>query len=304
VIRERLDDVLVSPATVGNLGSIPDRYNEGNGGTVYYHDTVTGETVNSIGLASLGIDALKPVITEYSQKFADVGKTLIVGATTLRGQDATVVLPELMEQIFEAGAQRAEANYSCPNIVLLGGGRKPILGYDPEAVFETRKAIVARIGSDVKWQEKLPPYVGENAYLMTEVAGLYVPNKRLGRVGVTGFNTIPNVILERGGKPVLRIEAEIDGEVVVSNAGGLSGPVVFDSYAQLQQDFLALLPEDVPFIAAGGVWSGESVLARKSDERVVAVTGVSRFWEGENAGQSFGRTATRMAEEISEALEN
>ena len=302
LIRQNLDSILVSPAGLAYWASIGSRRNEGNRGVTYFHDAATGETLNSMGLPEIGIDQAEPLIKEYSQRFADAGKILIVGATTLRGEDATKVLPELMERIFEAGGVVGEANYSCPNIVTLGGGRKPILGYDPEAVYLARSSIVAAVGKDVKIQEKLPPYIGEYRALIPEVAGSYSPERRLGNVGVTGFNTIPNTVIERDGKPVLNIEAEVDGEVVVTHAGGLSGPAVAEQYNELQREFLRYLPSDVPFMRAGGIWSGQDVrICTEGETRAEAATGVTRFWEGAKAGATFGRVATRMAEEYLEA---
>lgn len=299
-IKNRLESVLASPAALANLGSITSRYNEGNGGTTYFHDATSGETLNSMGLPSRGIDLLEPLIAQYSRKFAEMGKLLIVGATTLRGEDATKVLPELIERIFQAGAPVVEANYSCPNIVTAGGGRKPILGYDLDAIYETRSAIVSRVGKYEPVQEKLPPYIGEYAVMIPEIAASYKPERRLGQIGVTGFNTVPNVILERDGEPVLRVEAEVDGEIVVTHAGGLSGSVVAKDYTELQTEFLKHLPEDVPFITTGGIWSGQDVKSRMNDRRVLAATSVTRFWEGEHAGRSYGRVATEVAEEYSE----
>lgn len=301
-IQDQLHSVLVSPAGLAYFASIGNRFNEGNRGTTYDHDPETGETVNSMGLPGIGIEAATPIIKEFSQRYRDAGKLLIVGVSTLRGDDALEVLPELVERTFEAGAPVVEVNYSCPNIVIAGGGRKPLLGYDLDAMLAARGAIVGRVGTSARVQEKLPPYIGEYVAMMPAVAASYEPEQRLGNVGVSGFNTIIGTERMRDGKPVLRVIADVDGEEVITHAGGLSGPAVAGTYYDLQAEFLSFLPENVPFFAAGGIWSGENIHERMNDPRVVATMGVSRVMQGEKAGRSYGATMRNIAMEYSEAI--
>lgn len=304
-IRDRIADLCMSPAGIIYYGSIGSRFNEGNSGTTYFHDPITGDTVNALGLPGLGIDRAEPIIRRASELCEEDRKVLVVSASTLAGESAPEVLPELVERIIEAGAPVVEVNYSCPNIVTSGGGRKPILGYDLDAILETREAIVDRVGTDQKIIEKLPPYVREYEDMITDVAGLYLGQVGRGVVAVSGFNTIPGVTLERLGKPVLRIVAEVDGEEVVTHAGGLSGLRQADLMFEMQQRLGGELPRGIGFVAANGVATGAEVLRRTSEGvcPAIAAVAVTPFFEGEKAGKSYGRVASQIAQEYFEAQE-
>lgn len=303
-ILGHVGDLCRSPAGVIYYGSIPSRYNEGNRGDTYFYDPTTGEALNAMGLPSLGIELAKPIISEASTMCEDAGKVFIVSVSTLAGENAAEVLPDLVEQALEAGAHRAEVNYACPNLVMADGGRKPILGFDPAAVVATRMAIMQRVGYDQKIIEKLPPYLGEYSDIGREVARTYRSSAKDGVAAVCGFNTIPGVTLERKGKPVLRVITTIDGKEIVTYSGGLSGPALDNDMYRLQHRFGGQLPMSVDFIAANGVHNGAEVLRRTQGGAcpAVAAVAVSAFWEGEKAGRSFGRTASQFAQEYAEAL--
>ena len=303
-ILGHIADLCRSPVGVIYYGSVPSRYNEGNKGETYHYNPVTGEALNAMGLPSLGIEQAEPIIAEASSMCADAGKAFIVSVSTLAGEKADEVLPELVDRVLEAGAPRVEANYACPNLVLVDGGRKPILGFDPVAMIMTRAAIMARVGYEVKIAEKLPPYLYEQAVLIDPVIDTYKGSTGMGVGAVSGFNTIPNVVLRHDdGRPVLRVVSQVDGQEVVTEAGGLSGPAQADRMYELQHYFGGGLPRGIEFIAANGVHSGAEVYRRTNGGvcPAVAALAVSSFWEGEKAGRSFGRTASLFAEEYAEA---
>jgi dihydroorotate dehydrogenase len=303
-ILGHFEDLCRSPAGVLYYGSLTWDHNWGNRGETYFFDPQTGEAVNAMALPNLGVDLATPVIAEVSRMCADAGKALIVSVSTKAGENAEQVLPGLVGRAFDAGAPIVEVNYSCPNIVQSDGSRKPLIGFDPEAMNRTRRAIMTQVPPKARIIEKLPPYLGENAHLVDAVASTYSPEVAKGVGGVAGFNTIPGVTLYRNGRPVIRAISNVDGEEVVIIAGGLSGPAQADTMYELQQEFGAKLPRNIEFVAANGVHNGAEVLRRTQGGAcpAVAAVAVSAFWEGEKAGRSFGRTASQFAQEYAEAL--
>ncbi len=296
-------DLSNSLAGIITIGSIGTRFNQGNGGATYDHNPLTGETVNAMGLPEIGMDAAEPLITEASKICADMGKILVVSVTTLAGESAPEVLPSLVERAFNAGAPVVEVNYSCPNIVTAGGGRKPLLGFEPENMVETRGRIADRVGYDRRIIEKLPPYLGENSGLIPTVARAYHVGRN-GVAAVAGFNTEPGIELMKDGKPVLRIEAEVNGEVIVTHAGGRSGPAMANVMFEMQGELGSLLPEEISFVAANGVNNGAEVYRRvhTGPRPAIAALSVTAYMEGLKVGRTYGRTASIIAQGYYDAL--
>lgn len=299
-IRERLDSILVSPAVMAVYGSIGNRFNSGNSGSTFDHDSVSGITLNSMGLPGLGIDLAAPIIAEYAHKYRDAGKLLMVSLTTFAGQNAKEVLPELVDRTVDASKNQVviEINYSCPNAYSEDGTRKPLVAYDPLGLVAVRATILSQVGEDVQLQEKLAPYVGEYKSLLREVAGTYrdTPNN----VGVSLFNTILGESrVKDDGNQALRFYPGGDETKEPMNQGGMSGPVVTDSFLDMQDEFVAVTGRrDLRVIGTGGVMTGADVKSRTFSKNVGLALSVTRFMKDETV--PFGKTASRLAEEYLE----
>ncbi len=289
-ILQKSREILRSPAGSLEIGSICMLRSTGNEsyGRTYYHDARTGRTVNSEGLPNVGVETAEDTVVPYLSRLArDQGKPLVVSVSSTKDEDPTKVLPELAERVLLAGATAVETNYSCPSIITSGGGRKPILGFNPEKLALTHDAIAARIG-DALWIEKLPPYIEENTFIVSAVL------EALGRTRWANYLAISNTIggisiLDDTGKPALDVPG---------NLGGLSGSATSEVGMQQLQMMRKKIPVEVGIISSLGIKTGKDVLDRK-DAGADFTTGVTRYFEGGN----YGRTTLEVVHEFDQALE-
>ncbi len=287
-IVDRTQQVLRSPLSLSRWASVTYNGGEGNEpkfGRVYYHNKVTGQTVNSLGLPSVSIEVLEQVYPDLHAEAEDRGKTIIPGVSAAVGDDPLEVLPEMAERMVESGAKRIEVNYSCPNKVTEDGGREPILSHDLETMMEVDERIIARVGLDIWVLRKIAPLVGQRKSLIVPTANYFA--QAPGKVGLS-FNTI-------GGQSILTEEGDPALDVP-NNVGGLSGPATRPVGRNMLRVFRELLPASVQIDSTLGVFNGADVHERVDEMGANVSSGVSIYWENEERGIDFYRTGLYIAD--------
>lgn len=290
---QHMRQVLRSAAAFGLGGTTTKNGGPGNAhfGRTYFHNPATGETVNSMGLPSIGIEGIEEVFPELRKLADDEGKPLGASVSSAMGEDPVAVFPELVERSLLAGAVFVEANYSCPNQITDDGEREPILSYDYHKALEVRAAILERIGTDQFFGEKWSPPVGEKAGVIRKLASSLWTTE--GVYYVAGPNTLPGYELhDDEGKPALDVPG---------NKGGLSGPATRALGREMAEKIRSSLPPAIKVVNCLGVDSGHEVYIRVDRLGADLATGVTIYFENEARGIDYGQTATRVAEEYAEA---
>jgi dihydroorotate dehydrogenase (fumarate) len=118
----------VGAILVGSITLEPRAGNGPNGELVYYHDTETGTTYNSIGMPNPGLRAITEVLPEMIQIAHDHGKPFILNFAPVTSSPVAEVIDafEILERQGLA-LDGFELNASCPNVVVDGGRRHDIL---------------------------------------------------------------------------------------------------------------------------------------------------------------------------------
>lgn len=295
LLIKQLLQVIHSPAGFALAGSFTTERSEGNAhyGRTYYHDPLTGRTVNSMGLPNVGSAAAEQIIGNLAPIAADYGKPLGASVSPAKGEDPQKVLPDLVYRMFAAGAHFVEANYSCPNKVTDDGGREPMLGYDPDAVGEVREAILSAIGHQQHFGEKWPPPIAGKLDIARKLAGTLYSHR--GVYFISGPNTVKDQKLyDEQGKPAL----DVPGHV-----GGMSGPATAPLAREMARQLDQYLPLGVKILSASGVMTGQEVYERTTLGGVSLAAGVTVYFENEARGIDYGKTGVRIAEEYLAARE-
>lgn len=286
--------VLKSPVEFSRWASATYNGGEGNEpkyGQVYYHNELTGQTVNSLGLPSVSIDVMEQVYPELQKRADDRGKVVIPGVSAALGDNPLKVLPEMAERLVAAGAERIEVNYSCPNKITDDGGREAILSFDLETMMEADQDIVQRVGPDIWVIRKIAPLVGERRQLISATAEYFATVA--GRVALS-FNTIGGQsILTELGEPALNVPG---------NVGGLSGPATRDVGRSMLSTFRELLPDSVQIDSALGVMDGHEVYERVASGANFT-SAVTLYLENEAKGIDLSATGRRVIAEFYAAKE-
>ncbi|HEY4964598.1 MAG TPA: hypothetical protein VIH90_07970 [Candidatus Saccharimonadales bacterium] len=289
-IVHHIRQTLESPLEITRWGSVTFNGGEGNGptyGQVYYHNKLTGQTVNSLGLPSVGIAVMESYFPGLLMEAEERGKTLIPGISPAKGEDPLSVLPEMAERLVEAGAKRIDVNYSCPNKVVEGGGREPILSHDIETMEEVDQAVVGRVGPDIWVIRKIAPLVGDKKALIPETAEYF--SRVSGQVAIS-FNTVGGQsILTENGEPALDLP---------DNLGGLSGPATRVIGRSMLSEFRSRLPLSVQIDSPLGVDSGDEVYERTEVGGANFTSGVTLFIENEGRGIDYRQTGVQVTREF------
>lgn len=299
LLVKQITEVIKSPAGVVTYGSITWNGGLGNEGDVYYHNSLTGQTVNSMGLPNIGHERATAIYPELNTIAGDMGKLLIPSVSPGKGEDAVDVLPKMVEAFAEAGSKIVEVNISCPNKITDDGGREAILGHDLEVVSALDEEIIRRVGGTVLVVYKLPPYLNNHRVLIPQIANIIVANKpKISSsshfaVGVNICNTI-------GGEKARKENGDY-ALSVPGNVGGLSGPATAGVGVDQLRSFRKYLPKDVLITSCMGIMSGEDVLERKN--MGAHLTGaVTLFTENEKRGIGYSQTSRRVADQYTDKL--
>jgi dihydroorotate dehydrogenase len=294
-MEKNVIDVARSQAEGVKWGSLT--WNGGPGNTetynpVFYHNPATGQTVNSIGLANIGIkkgvafqQKLQPVVESY-------GKPFMPSVSPGKGEDPTVVLPAMVYALAEVGAKIVEVNYSCPNKLLTGEQREAILSHDRERVEEIDTSIRHEVGPEITIIRKEAPAVGEHRGLIPIIGDLYGTLSEKDAVNLSntiGGQRIPNEL----GDPALGVPG---------NLGGMSGPYTKEAGRDQLKELRPRIPIGVGIISCLGVNDGYEVYHRVHHLGADYTEGVTVFWENKKHGISFGQTVDRIASHYAEVL--
>lgn len=301
VLQAQTIDCIQSPVGFAKWGSFTYEGGLGNEqdyGLTYYHNPLTGQTINSGGLPNIGS---KRAVKLYPglQKIADYyGKPLIPSISPGKGEDPAIVIPEMADMFADAGAPAIELNYSCSNKITASGGREALVADDLEEMRAIDNEVVRRVGHGITVIRKLPPYLNEKKLLIPEVASFFV--HQAGRVALGLCNTVGNQsILKEDGDNAL---------TVPGNLGGLSGPATaLIGRGQMQRFEFALqeakLDHSVDIISGLGVMTGDDVYSRTKFGGALLTEGATIYFENENLSISYGNTGVRIAAQYAEAME-
>lgn len=280
---DELTDTGIGAITLGSFTLLPRVGNEVLfGGPVYHHET-SGRTYNSVGLPNVGLTAAVELAPEISERAHDRGKIVIFGGSPSAEPELGNSVDQavrLTSNLLATEADLVELSVSCPNIVLKSGGRKPILGYDLDAMQNLVDKLHTEIGTTDRLGLKLPPYLSAaEAQLFpgTEAKDQLVPDlaKILRSQNVFRFltvcNTIPNqVAKDDAGQYILSVPGGM---------GGLSGAAT----KEVGRNQLRLWGEhsNAEIISVLGVDSGKELVIRRQ-LGAVAAGGVTFLWEAKN----------------------
>jgi len=294
VFVSQIRDSLRSPVGAVWAGTFTQNRNEGNGryGRIFYHKYSTGETVNSMGFGNIGSKAALKLWPGMSRMAKNQGKVLIPSVGNLPNEDPATVLPQLVYDFFDAGAQAVEVDVSCNNHITKAGGRAPMLGHDADKLHYVRSEILRKIGPGQMYLEKLPAYEGAKRALVPQIVG--------GLLEMAGIRyiSIPNSLEEaqlydEDGNPALDVPG---------NLGGLSGPATTDVGREHLQLFRKLLPQHIGIVSCDGVMDGAEVYHRVHDLKADFTAGVTVYLTNEEKGLSYGQTGVIMAQQFADRL--
>ena len=307
-------DIAWAPGSVLPMGSVCSVGNDGNAvkfantetgqlARDFYHDPATGQTVNSIGLKQFGIDEAERILPQVASMARASGKLLKVSVSTLGEEDASIVLPELMERVYEAvkypGDVAVEANLGCPNKVEESGLRHPILGLDPEATAVVADAIDERLGKDLSRGYKLSFYESEeDDSVAAEFPVLRSVLRVLAASEGTDFVSLANTQV---GVKLQLPDGTYALDRIPGNAGGGSGPYYREAGYQQLLFARRVLPQHIDIVSLTGVWDGAEVRRRELGGAVLSEM-VSRLWvEGARGDVTYGEVMKRVYREYIEA---
>lgn len=291
---EELARTPIGAITVGSFTLLPAAGNEAAyGGPVYYYDTETELTYNSMGLPNIGIAAARQLmpqiinIAHHNNKpvIASVSPAAVTAETGSTHEQAA----SLVYDMATTGVDLIEVNASCPNVVVDGGGRKPIVGYDIQAMKtliytldEFRHDFSTKIGL------KLPPYRSrEELAVAYEIAKVLTAESQLGYIATA--NTIPNQRPESA-----------NGEAILSvpnGLGGMSGPATHEVGREQLRLWRQLVGGSIDIVSQLGVSTGQE-LQERLGLGASAAAGVTFLWENK---QGYGTAVNKLIEEWVEA---
>lgn len=107
---------------------------------VYYHDPVTGETTNSIGMENPGRDKLVGMVPEMLKIAKRYGKEAVFNVAPVSENPVTEVY-ELVHSLVSVGARRIIINLGCPNVISEDGTAHSTLSHSPEVVGAVLKGL-------------------------------------------------------------------------------------------------------------------------------------------------------------------
>ncbi|HVO86420.1 MAG TPA: hypothetical protein VMT23_01665 [Candidatus Binatia bacterium] len=107
---------------------------------VYYHDALTGETFNSLGMPNKGMDVVEQEIAEMAAICHARGKYLLINVAPVSDDPVTESI-ELVRRAYEAGADGVILNGGCPNVLEEDGGRHQILSRNARATGQVLRGL-------------------------------------------------------------------------------------------------------------------------------------------------------------------
>ncbi len=262
------------------------------GEPTYHYDHQSGEMTNALGLPNVGLDAGEQLIGPIKAEAGNKPVIFSVSPTLPEANigDSIDQSRLMVARLFSRGAELVELNVSCPNIVDQTGGRKPIMGHDPETMARLAEGLAGDLDSNLYGHYlglKLPPYISPKQKQAQPAIATIIKDGPFGFV-VTA-NTIP------GNRPV--DDQDNPRLTVPGGGGGLSGPATKDEGRRQLNIWRNSLPKK-PLLSALGVFGGQEVAARMTMGATAAEMN-SRFWQSSN----WKRTVTEILVELSDHLD-
>ena len=290
IIREvsELCETGIGGITVGSFTIPAQMGNEAKyGSPVYHYDAKTGATHNSMGLPNIGLTAAAALSAEIITRAHGAGKIAVLSGSPTNAPEHGSSVDQAVRLAYEllaTGADLVELNVSCPNVVTEGGGRKPIMGYDAEAVAELVERLHTEVGETGRLGIKVPPYLSDEERLLIPQLADSIRGREVFRFLVAS-NTIPNQVA-RGddGEPILSVPG---------GAGGMSGPATKEVGREQLRLWRPHL--DLEIVSALGVDSGQELHHRRQ-LGAAAASGVTFLWESRNWKAAVTDMLTEFAE--------
>jgi dihydroorotate dehydrogenase (NAD+) catalytic subunit len=229
----------------------------------------SGGMLNSIGLANPGLQATRREKLPWIR--AHVKRARVFVSIAAHSVDEYFALVEGLDG--EDGFLGFEVNLSCPNDTKRGGAP---FALDPEAVAavlagcraRTRRPLVAKLAPN-------DPALERTVRIATDA----------GADGLTLVNTLPGILLGRGGRPELG-----------AGPGGMSGPALRP--VGLLAVRRARQATHLPLVGVGGVGSGADAVAYARAGASLVQVGTASFAEprtSERIVRELGRWGRRNA---------
>lgn len=233
---------------------------------VYFHDPVSGETFNSLGMPGKGMDVVEKEIPEKVRICQAYGKKYIQNVAPVTSNPVEETL-ELVTRSYEAGAHAVLVNAGCPNVITPDGSRHEKLSKNPDAfkkvliglrpIVEKFFPVFVRISPQDSFVDmiQLVRAVSESG----TVSAIFVPN--------TFDVQLP---LDENGKPVLGVKG---------GTGGKSGPATARE-AAIQTEWLIKLlhGSNIDVVSSGGIMDARG-LKRQLSLGAVAGAGTTFYYE-------------------------
>jgi dihydroorotate dehydrogenase len=281
------------------------------GGPTFDYDPQSGETYNSMGLPNIGMRAAVELAPQIAARAHDLGKIVIYSCSPTNSPDGESSVQQavrLVSAFLGTGVDLIELNVSCPNIVT-SKGRKPILGYDLEAMHELFDSLEAETkGGQDRLGIKLPPYLTEEQQkaimadaeeslskldvpqiLQQEEMAPDIADLLLGR-DVFSFLVACNTILcdvpLRNGRPVIKAPG---------GRAGKSGPATKEIGREQLSMWHELVGGKLEIVSALGVDSGGEMLKRL-ELGAAAVSGVTFLWRRGNWANAVSTMLAQYAD--------
>jgi dihydroorotate dehydrogenase len=242
--------------TLGSFTIVPNPGNEDKyGPPVYYYDNQEKLTYNSMGLANIGADKAVKLLPKLLQKTKESNKVLIFSGSPLgsseHGSSVEQAL-KLTQKFLATDVDLVELNVSCPNIVLDGGARKLMMGYDLQSMTELIDEL-KKININGRLGIKMPPFLNdEEKAILPELAGLLIESNACSFLTIC--NTIPNQIpQDENGRNILSVP---------EGKAGMSGPATNEEGRRQLKMWRELVGDKIDIVSLLGVDSQEEFTTR------------------------------------------
>jgi dihydroorotate dehydrogenase (fumarate) len=220
-------------------GSFTYEERSGNPGDVFWTDD--NYALNSLGMPNGGRAYLSDNIREMVTIAHDAEKAFIVNVAGFNPEEYAI----LTEIALNGGADAAELNLGCPNVVKNDGARKPIASFDLEAAEDILLRVEQRAGKSAPVLVKVSPYSDPGQLKRTSVVLLRYPVVK----AVVAVNTVPNAYgLRENGKPLIGV-----------GLAGMSGPALKPFALGQVFQWHEALGGKIDIVGAGGIRSGRDV---------------------------------------------
>lgn len=260
--RSAAAEFLQLPVPEVLLGSYTLEEREINQGTVFHNQSGFG-SVNSLGLPGGSLEKWKEDVSAVVEDAAEHDIEVWASVAGFSPSE----FETLTAAAFEAGADGVEVNMGCPNILIEGGGRKPIPSYNPDLMADgLGHASLASEGKPLR--VKVSAILDEG--LLAEVAAAV--NETHDVVSVATMNTIANCRA-----------VDTEGNSIISSPDGLAGmggpALKWLALGQATQ-WAKLLRDGISIVGVGGVSNGNDVRDFLAIDKVDRVQVATAVWNG------------------------